>query len=196
MNIHPIRKTKVINIDEETYRNYRVIYYFKQDLYIGEIYKKNLLIARCKALEIASALQNSRSMVDSLIRQKVCDKQNTAPVPRQLTEALTDVIPLLSHSQYAILLYQVMHRNKDVELDKLKRVAACNSTTEIYFILAEIARAVCDELAYVPPSPLGGGDPFLALILESETGYANTENSIKLKLRTTFFNALRSIKWQ
>lgn len=195
MNIYPIQKPKVYDV-EETYRNYQLVSYLDHGKCIGEVYKNSMRLAYCESAGVTSAIQHSRSIVDEIIKVKIHKRKNSVPTKKQLIESLAVLHPSLTDAQHSILFYQVVHHNSAIELEKLKIIAGCNTTTEIYFILADFARVLCDELAYEPPVPIEGRDPFLAMILQPEANYVNTEDSIRLQLQADFFSALRSIKWQ
>jgi hypothetical protein len=194
MNIYPMQKAKVYDL-EETYRNYQLVSYLDHGKCIGEVHKNSVTVAHCESVGIATALQRTRSLVDALIKEKMHERHNSVPTKGQLIEALSEILPSLTDAQHAILFYQVVHHNQAIELEKLKKIAGCQATTDIYFILADFARALCDELAYEPPSPIERRDPFLAMILEPEASYTNMKDSIKLQLQTELYSALRTIKW-
>ncbi|MFT6265640.1 MAG: hypothetical protein ACJAWS_001790 [Oleiphilaceae bacterium] len=194
MNIYPIQKAKVYDL-EETYRNYQLVSYLDNGKCIGEIYKKNLRIGYCESDSMITALQNVRSIVDKLIKEKMHERKNSVPTKKQFIQALTEALPSLTKAQHSILSYQVIHHNSAIKLEELKIIAGCQTTTDVYFILADFARTLCDELAYEPPAPIEGRDPFLAIILKPEVNYANMDDSIRLQLHAEFFSALRSINW-
>lgn len=195
MNIYPINRAHKTGVSE-TYRNHQLVLYTENEKCIGEVYKENVKMAHCESLGMTSSLQTSRTIVDRFIKEHILKRDNAIPSFNELIEALSLMLPTLPEAQHAILFYQLTHDNKAIELEQLKQISGCQSTTDIYLILANFSRALCDELAYEPPMPIDGKDPFVAMILEPEENYANTEKSIKLKLQTNIFNALRSTNWQ
>tara|TARA_R110002072_G_scaffold172728_4_gene327035 strand:+ start:4477 stop:5064 length:588 start_codon:yes stop_codon:yes gene_type:complete len=195
MNIYAIKKAPQIKI-QETYRNHRIVSYNENGKHIGEVLKNDIRIAYCESTGVTTLLQQLRTIIDDLIKQKNYIRKNAVPTQKQLINALEAVLPVLTDSQHAMLFYQVIHDNIGIDLEKLKSVAGCQNTTDIYLMLADVGRILCDEVAYVPPTPIEGRDPFVAMVLEPDSKYANTESSIILKFQADFFSALKSIKWR
>lgn len=195
MNIYPINRVHNTEVSE-AYRNHKLVFYTENEKCIGEVYKDHIKVAYCEALDMTSTLQASRTLVDRLIKEHIVERKNATPTRNEFIKALALMLPYLSKEQRAILFSQLTHDNKAIELERLKHIVGCQSTTDIYLILASFSRALCDELAYEPPMPVDGKDPFIAMVLEPEENYTHTENSIKLKLQANIYSALRSTNWQ
>lgn len=195
MNIYPIQNTLPKTTLEETYRNHQLVSYTENSKCIGEVFKNNTRVANCASENATTTLQHSRLIVDRLLKEKVLARQNSIPTQEQIILGLSAIVKGLSATQTSLFHYLMDHDNQAIPIEKLQKTSKCTTTTDVYLALADVSRMLCDELAYEPPMPLEGRDPFIAMIIEPETDYTNTSASITLKLRANLFSALRSITW-
>ncbi|MFT6906856.1 MAG: hypothetical protein ACJAS1_003528 [Oleiphilaceae bacterium] len=195
MNVYPMQNILTKTTLEETYRNHQLVSYIENGKCIGEVFKNNISIVCCASDNATTTLQHTRSIVDQLIKEKVLERKNAIPTQKQIILGLSAIAKYFSITQKALFHYLMRHDNQAVPIEKLQKTSKCTTTTGVYFALADFSRMLCDELAYEPPMPLEGRDPFIAMVIEPETDYTNTNASITLKLQANLFSALKSITW-
>lgn len=179
----------------EIYRNHELSTHESSGTCVGQVCKDGQPIAYCEASEIHQSLQHLRSIVDEHLQEQYRAREHEPPSPEELQQAIAAIRPLLTPSQMAMLRIQTQQKDGAASLDALKSAGGCHSTTDVYFGYANIARILCDELAYMPPLDNAGRDPALALLLTESPHPTPGEPTIVLTLQPDILQALISLDW-
>lgn len=193
MTLNPVNP---INKDSDRYRSYILRSHCDDNsMWIGEVFKSDTRIAYCEAKDEASSKQHLRAIVDTTIKIKSDERTNLPPSADEISQA----IPLaILPGQRALIDYLIQHAqngDQSVPINKLVSLSTCHSTTSLYCLLAEISRAIYDEIGYEPKLAMGERDPFLKMMLDNKNDSCCDEEEITLNLSDTFLNALCKTKW-
>ena len=149
----------------ETYRNHKLTASFEGGVCVGKVFSKGTQVAYCEALGWAQTEQHLRLIVDNDIEKKY-QRRGSSPISfDELKGALLEIKAYLEPSYISMLRYHYQADMGAVALVRLTQLGQCNTTTEVYFIYASIARCLCDEMAYMPPAQHNGRDPMISMLI-------------------------------
>jgi len=152
---------------EESYRTYKLISRLENGERIGEVFKKGQRVAYCESVDLDSSLQHLRRIVDWHIKDEINNRANSEPNLTMWHQAIWDSLPE-EDRQAKDILYELSRSNGEyVSLNELTKRSTISNTAEIYYLLSNFARKMCDSIPYEPPCQGDGRDPYLALICES-----------------------------
>jgi hypothetical protein len=175
---------------QESYRHYTLCFCDTQKMCIGEIFKDTERLAYCEALNIESARQYCRQIVDKhLIKQSVCNS-HSKPDVKKITKAMQSIHCQIDHHCQNLLTTHLKNNNRAITIDQLKTQGGFHSTTAVFLSYAEWARLLCDALAYLPPTPSSGKDPYLSLVILSEATEISASSALSIMLQPDIYDAL------
>ncbi|MFD2229484.1 hypothetical protein [Alkalimarinus sediminis] len=179
----------------ETYRNHTLVASFEGDVCVGKVFNKKTQVAYCEADGWAQAEQHLRLIVDNDIEKK-CQHRGAAPVLfEELKSGLEEIKAYLEPRTISMLRHHYQADQGVLSLERLAKLGQCSNTTDVYFIYAAIARCLCDELAYMPPSHHNGRDPMISMLIK-ETEYGPVgQNGVEIILETEIKRALIELQW-
>lgn len=157
---------------------------------IGEVFRENERIAYCESIDIESARQYCRQIVDTRIAEISSTQTGLPPDQTNLNQALRSIEEHLDARLRRILQAHWQHQNQALCIDTLKQVGAFDSTTAVYLAYAELARLLCDAMGYIPMTPRSGQDPYLSMIIETLEPDIHSSDSLSLRLRPAIQIAL------
>lgn len=179
----------------DTYRNHKITASVEAGIYVGKVFSKGAQLAYCEAPERAQAEQHLRLIVDRDI-EKRCQRRGQTPVlSDELNAALVEVKAYLEPDHISMLRGHYQTERGVISLEKLAALGHCASTTEVYCVYANIARCLCDELAYNPPIQHNGRDPMLAMLLQAPDYDSSPRSSLYVALESTIRDALIAVQW-
>ncbi len=179
----------------ELYRNHELAAHVENNTCVGEVFKTGTRVAYCEAEGIELLQQHLRSIVDANIEKKYQKRKNRPPSLQELEAALLAIKRYLAPHYSDMLRKHYQSPNGEMALDTIRAIGHCQTTTDVYFAYANIARCLCDELAYMPPAPNNGRDPSLALLLQASDTYLEAADCVALKLEPQIQRALQSVQW-
>ena len=133
----------------------------------------------------------TKHKIDIALCERAGLRERNGPSRAEITAALTELRRGSEVPINTVLEVLAKSPNTKVDVSLIKSVADCASITEIYLLLAQVGRALCDELNYAPISSVAERDPYLDFVMKPEIHYYNRGNTIKLELNEHFFHALR-----
>ena len=186
----------------EYYRNHQLTFSLINDVCIGEVFKKTEKRAYCEAVDLESARQYCRQIVDESLSQEVVLNNNLEPNWQSLACALQSIQPELNNAIRYLLREHIKHNNAPIESEALKTVGGFSSTTDVMFAYAEFARLLSDALRYVPPHQHSGQDAYLSMAIITHEpkicSQANKQTDLKqsglaISLTSPIFKALQQM---
>ncbi len=179
----------------DTYRNHKITASVEAGIYVGKVFSKGTQLAYCEAPERAQAEQHLRLIVDRDIEKK-CQSRGQTPVSSdELQAALVEIKAYLEPGHISMLRGHYQAEHGAINLEELAVLGHCASTTEVYCIYANIARCLCDELAYSPPIQHNGRDPMLSMLLQASDDDSSPRSSLYVTLTSTIRDALIAVQW-
>ena len=154
-------------IPQETYRTYSLVCTQDKDMCIGEVFKQGVRVAYCESLDLRTAQQHLRRIVDWHIRDAINLRNNATPDIELWCMATTQILFDASKEEKAILRKLSRQLEGYVSITELANLAKLSCTAELNFLLSDFARKVCDFIPYEPPYPGDGRDPYLALLCDT-----------------------------
>ena len=175
----------------ETYRNHQLTASFENGVCVGKVFSKGTQVAYCEALGWAHTEQHLRLIVDNDFEKKY-QRRGANPISfEELKGALLEIKAYLEPNYINMLRYHYQADMGAVPLVRLTQLGRCNTTTEVYFMYASIARCLCDEMAYMPPAHHSGREPMMSMLIsESEC-----QLGVELILQPEIKQALAELQW-
>lgn len=185
-------------IFSEYYRNHRLEFTSLNGVCVGEVFKEEKL-AYCEALDLDSARQYCRQIVDEALAQRVAKKNNAAPSLNELSSSLNSIQTQLNKAAKQLLREHIKQNNAPIESGHLKSIGGFKSTTDVMLAYANFARLLSDALCYAPPHKHSGQDAYLSMVIVSHEASNNEldtpmPNGLSISLATPIFKALQHIE--
>lgn len=186
----------------EHYRNHQLTFSLINDVCIGEVFKKTEKLAYCEALDLESARQYCRQIVDESLAEDMARNSHSEPSLQNLTHALHAIQAELDIATKHLLREHLKENNAPIESECLKKVGGFSSTTDVMFAYAHFARLLSDALCYVPPHQHSGQDAYLsmAIVTHEPDSYTHCQSQthrpqggLAISLCAPIFNALVKI---
>lgn len=175
---------------QESYRHYRLCFCDLQKMCIGEIFKDTERLAYCESIDIDSARQYCRQIVDKHLSKQSMNNSQNKPTVKRLTQAIQSIHSQIDHHCKKLLTTHLNNNNQATSIDQLKTQGDFHSTTAVFLSYAEWARSLCDALTYLPPTPTSGKDPYLSLVIQSEEPETSASSNLVIKLQADIYEAL------
>ena len=164
----------------EHYRNHQLSFAASNGFCIGEVFKKTEKLAYCEAVDIDSARQYCRQIIDDSLAQDVARNNNSHPSLDDLSHALQSIQAQLGKASKYLLREHLKENNHPIDSDHLKSIGGFTSTTDVMFAYAHFARLLCDALSYVPPHQHSGQDAYLSMAISTHEPSTFDQNALKL----------------
>lgn len=193
MTKQPNKKDQSSSSIMEHYRNHTLCFVDSDSMCIGEVFKNDERLAYCESLDIDSARQYCRQIIDVRLNKQSIDNLNIKPEPHDFIKAMLSINAQIGEHCQHLLLTHLENNNQPISIDTLKTHGGFSSTTAVFLQYAEWARLICDALAYLPPSQPSGKDPFLSLVIHYEEPNIEDTCGLAISLTPDIFNALAHI---
>ncbi|KZY39935.1 MULTISPECIES: hypothetical protein [unclassified Oleiphilus] len=162
----PDRLTKS-QIKESFYRTYKLVNRVTNGVSTGEVFKQGERVAYCEGLDSDEPFQYLKGVVDSHIRNEIRLRENSMPDLTAWYRAICETLPIESRKTNDIICELFKAGREYVSLSDLAGKAEISNTSELCFLLSNLARKMCDSIPYEPPCQGDGRDAYLALICDS-----------------------------
>lgn len=175
---------------KESYRGYWLSFYRTSYQWGCKAKKGRRWLAGNEAEELSSAIQMTKREIDQQLYAIAVGHSYSSPsideisaglkeLRRNADPVVKDVIEVLTGLSRPV-----------IDLVLVKQKLGCATMTEIYVALAELGRAICDELGIAPGDCFGERDAYLNFVLKPEIHYNNHLNNSRLELHEQFYGAL------
>jgi hypothetical protein len=181
------------NLVNEHYRNHLLNFIETEDLCIGEVFKDGERLAYCESVDVDSARQYCRQIIDEQLYEQNIANTNKAPNLADVIKAMLSIKNQIDERCQLLLTIHLKNENKIMQIDELKTLGKFHSTTDVFLRYAELARLLCDALAYLPSTQASGRDPFLNLVINSQEPDINASSGLSISLKPVIFEALQHI---
>ncbi len=178
---------------KEHYRNHLLHYVESEDLCVGEVFKDSERLAYCESLDLESARQYCRQIIDDRFCEQSQSGNQKAPNLDAMITAMRALQNQLDKPCQLLLSSHLKNNNKLIEIDELKTCVGFHSTTEVFLKYAELARLFCDALEYLPPPQASGQDPFIGMMIQYQEPGINSTSGLSISLKPVIFEALSHI---
>lgn len=152
---------------KETYRTYSLACTQENDMCIGEVFKQGVRVAYCESLDLTTAQQHLRRIVDWHIKDAINLRNNATPDFELWCMATMHILFDANKQEKDILRKLSSQEDGYISITSLAKLAKLSSTAELNYLLSDFARQVCDFIPYEPPYPGDGRDPYLALLCDT-----------------------------
>ena len=180
---------------KEDYCNYDLIARFWNDEYRGRVWKNKERVADYEGTDLEEIMDALRAIVDGLQQEKRRQRGKKKPAAREIADAIIGVEPKLSRAQKMMLAIHAKSAAQRLNVRAISRVGDYASAEGAFAEYAEVARRVCDELAYHPGSRKKDHYPGAALFFEEEIIVGSVNADTVLTLRPEIGRALEILKW-
>ena len=180
---------------KEDYCNYDLIARYWNDEYRGRVWKNKERVADCEGTDLDEIMQELRAIVDGIQQDKRKLRGKKKPAPREIADAIQGVEPKLSRAQKMMLTIHGKSPGQRLNLKALGRVGDYATAEGAFADYADLARRVCDELAYSPGSRKKDHYPGVALFFNEEIIVGSVTPDTVLSLRPEIARALELLKW-
>ena len=180
---------------KEDYCNYDLIARFWNDEYRGRVWKTKERVADYEGTDLEEIMDALRAIVDGLQQEKRRQRGKKKPAAREIADAIIGVEPKLSRAQKMMLAIHAKSAAQRLNVRAISRVGDYASAEGAFAEYAEVARRVCDELAYNPGSRKKDHYPGAALFFEEEIIVGSVNADTVLTLRPEIGRALEILKW-
>lgn len=177
----------------ESYRHYSLCFCDTQSMCVGEVFKNEQRLAYCEALNLESAQQYCRQIVDKHLSKQTMNNSHSKPLLENLSEAMLAIQSQLDEYCHNLLQIHLNNHNRAITIDQLKSQANFHSTTAVFLTYAQWSRLLCDALTYLPPRPISGKDPYLSYVIHSEEAKFSAEGALSISLQPDIYKALSCI---
>jgi len=180
---------------KEDYCNYDLIARCWNDEYRGRVWKNKERIADCEGTDLDEIMEELRAIVDEIQQEKRRLRGKKKPGPREISDAIIAVEPKLSRAQKMMLAIHSKSPNQRLTVKAIGRVGDYATPEGAFAEYAEVARRICDELAYNPGSRKKDHYPGVALFFNEEIVVGSVTADTVLTLRSEIGKALDILKW-
>lgn len=180
---------------KEDYCNYDLIARFWNDEYRGRVWKNKERVADYEGTDLEEIIGALRAIVDEIQQEKRKQRGKKKPAVREIADAIIGIEPKLSRAQKMMLAIHGKSPGQRLNVKAISRVGDYASAEGAFAEYAEVARRVCDELAYSPGSRKKDHYPGTALFFEEEITIGSVNADTVLTLRPEIARALEILKW-
>ena len=180
---------------KEDYCNYDLIARFWNDEYRGRAWKNKERIADYEGTDLEEIIDALRAIVDEIQQEKRRQRGKKKPAAREIADAIIGIEPKLSRTQKMMLAIHGKSPGQRLSVKAISRVGDYASAEGAFAEDAEVARRVCDELAYNPGSRKKDHYPGAALFFEEDITIGSVNADTVLTLRPEIAKALDILKW-
>ena len=181
------------NVLKEHYRNHLLRYVENEILCIGEVFQEGERLAYCESVNLDSARQYCRQIIDERLYKQSISNTNKVPNLADVIKAMLAIQNQIDERCQLLLKTHLKSENKIMQIDELKTLGRFHSTTDVFLRYAELARLLCDALAYSPNTQSSGQDPFLSLVINSQEPDIKASSGLSISLKPLIFEALQHI---
>ncbi len=189
----------VIEIDKrilkDDYCNYDLIARCWNDEYRGRVWKNKQRVADFEGSDLDQIMVELRAIVDGIQAGKRHQRGRRKPAPREIADAILAIDFKLSRAQKMMLAIHAKSPGHRITVRAIGRVGDYASAEGAFEEYAEIARRVCDELAYQPGSRRKDHYPGITLLLVEDVGIGSVTHDTVLTLRPEIVKALELLAW-
>ncbi len=189
----------VIEIDKrilkDDYCNYDLIARCWNDEYRGRVWKNKQRVADFEGSDLDRIMLELRAIVDGIQAEKRRQRGRRKPTPRELADAILAIDFKLSRAQKMMLAIHAKSPGQRITVRAIGRVGDYASAEAAFEEYAEIARRVCDELAYQPGSRRKDHYPGITLLFLEDVGIGSVTHDTALTLRPEIVKALELLAW-
>lgn len=180
---------------KEDYCNYDLIARYWNEEYRGRVWKNKERIADCEGADLDEIMQQLRSIVDDMQAEKRQQRGRRKPTPREIADAILAIEFKLSRAQKMMLAIHAKSPGQRITVRALGRVGDYASLEGAFDEYAEVARRVCDELAYQPGSRRKDHYPGITLLVMEDIALGSTTQDTAVTLRPEMVKALELLGW-
>lgn len=189
----------VIEIDKrilkDDYCNYDLIARCWNDEYRGRVWKNKQRVADFEGSDLDQIMVELRAIVDGIQAGKRHQRGRRKPTSREIADAILAIDFKLSRAQKMMLAIHAKSPGHRITVRAIGRVGDYASAEGAFEEYAEIARRVCDELAYQPGSRRKDHYPGITLLLVEDVGIGSVTHDTALTLRPEIVKALELLAW-
>jgi hypothetical protein len=180
---------------KEDYCNHDLIARCWNDEYRGRVWKNKERVADFEGTDLDEIMRDMRAIVDGIQHDKREARGRRKPTPREIADAIAGIEPKLSRAQKMMLAIHAKAPGQRIMLKALTRVGDFASPELALTEYAQVARRLCDELAYHPGSRRKDVYPGSSMLLNDELVIGTTNGESVLVLRPEMAKALELLKW-
>lgn len=180
---------------KEDYCNHDLIARCWQDEYRGRIWKNKERIADFEGSDLDEIMLELREIVDGIQQEKRRRRGKKKPSPKDIADAINGIEPKLSRPQKMMLAIHAKAPGQRVTVRAIGRLGDYASAGLAFEDYAQVARRICDELAYHPGGRRKDILPGTALMFLEEVAPADVGADTVLTLRPDLAKALDILKW-
>lgn len=194
MSLKPIVETDS-RVLREDYCNHDLIARCWNDEYRGRVWKNKERIADFEGTDLDEIMAELRAIVDDIQHEKRRRRGKKKPGTQEIAEAIAGIEPKLSRAQKMMLAIHAKAPGQRVTMRALGRVGDFASAELAFADYAQVARRLCDELAYAPGSRRKDVYPGTALLFAEEIVAGAVTPDTGLTLRAEIARAIELLKW-
>ena len=185
--------TSISDFYTDHYRNHSLRFVEIEKICIGEVFKDDERLAYCESVDIDSARQYCRQIVDEQLNKQSSENLNIKPMLDDFVKAMQAIHNQVDSHCQNLLSTHLKNRNQAIPIDELKIQGGFKSTTAIFLQYADWSRLLCDALAFLPPTQASGKDPYLSLVIHSEEHDVAASSGLSIALMPDIYKALAVI---
>lgn len=180
---------------KEDYCNYDLIARSWNEEYRGRVWKNKERIADCEGSDLDEIMAELRTIVDDLQHEKRVARGKRKPTVKEIADAIVAVEPKLSRNQKMMLVLHGKAIGQKLPVKAISRVGDYASPEGAFAEYAEVARRVCDELAYMPGTRRKDQYHGVLLFFNEEVTIGAVTAETVLTLKADIVKALRLLNW-
>ena len=180
---------------KEDYCNHDLIARCWNDEYRGRVWKNKERVADFEGTDLDEIMHEMHSIVDEIQHEKRQSRGRRKPTPREIADAIIGIEPKLSRAQKMMLAIHGKAPGQRIMVKAITRVGDYANTELALAEYAQIARRLCDELAYHPGTRRKDVYSGTALMFSDEIVIDGMNNEAVLVLRPEVARALEMLRW-
>lgn len=180
---------------KEDYCNFDLIARCWNDAYRGRIWKNKERIADFEGSDLDEIMQELREIVDRIQDEKRRKRGKKKPAAREIADAIVGIEPKLSRAQKMMLVIHAKAPGQRVSVRAINRVGDYAAAEQAFADYAQIARRLCDELAYSPGGRKKDIYPGTSLLFQEDICRGAVGADTVLTLKPDVAKALELLKW-
>lgn len=180
---------------KEDYCNHDLIARCWNDEYRGRVWKNKDRIADFEGTDLDEIMQELREIVDAIQDAKRKRRGKKKPTPAEIAEAISGFEPKLSRAQKMMLTLHAKAPGQRLMMRAVSRLGDYASAEVAFADYAQIARRLCDELAYHPGTRRKDVYTGSAALFSEEVVVGTIGPDSVLTLRPEIAKALEILRW-
>ncbi|MCB1632017.1 MAG: hypothetical protein H7A12_03425 [Pseudomonadales bacterium] len=180
---------------KDDYCNYDLIARYWDDEYRGRAWKNKQRVVDCDGTDLDEIMQKLRSIVDDIQAEKRRQRGRRKPSSREIADAILAIESKLSRAQKMMLVIHGKSPGYRISVRAIARVGDYASPEAAFEDYAEIARRICDELAYLPGQRRKDQYPGITLLFNEEIVIGSVTPETTLTLRPEIVKTLELLAW-